>query len=56
MFQSAPSEVFEPKPIVSEGSQDFYFETQQILSIEEDVTTETKISVKLADFGACMYK
>ena len=51
MFDQAPSEVFLPEKQTSE--HDFYVESTQVCSAEEDLAQPNDLSVRLADFGAC---
>lgn len=51
MFQYAPSEVFEPAGMVLNPPNDFYMESSQVTSAEEDITCPIDLSVRLADLG-----
>ncbi|EAQ93087.1 hypothetical protein CHGG_01322 [Chaetomium globosum CBS 148.51] len=51
MFEQAPSEVFLPEDTPQGPPGDFYMESTQISSAEEDLTQPTDLSVRLADFG-----
>lgn len=50
MFNNAPSEAFAPDSI-QEPPDDFYVESVQLTSGEEDIATSTSLNVRLADFG-----
>ncbi|KAF1920903.1 serine kinase [Ampelomyces quisqualis] len=50
MFNNAPSGVFAPDSI-QESPDDFYVESVQLTSGEEDITTSTSLNVRIADFG-----
>lgn len=52
MFKNAPSGVFTPDS-TPEPPDDFYVESVQLTSGEEDITTSTTLTVRLADFGTC---
>jgi serine/threonine-protein kinase SRPK3 len=52
MFNHAPPEVFAPESI-GKPPNDFYLESVQVSSGEEDLTTAEDLNVRLADFGTC---
>jgi serine/threonine-protein kinase SRPK3 len=52
MFRNAPSEVFRPLRPPLPPPDDFYMESNQITSAEEDLATSAAVSVRLADFGS----
>jgi serine/threonine-protein kinase SRPK3 len=52
MFNNTPSEVFAPDSI-REPPDDFYVESVQLTSGEEDIAASTSLNVRLADFGTC---
>jgi serine/threonine-protein kinase SRPK3 len=51
MFENAPSEVFLPQDPLPDPPNDFYIQSSQISSADEDLSRVTEISVRLADFG-----
>lgn len=51
MFQQAPSRVFRPRASPPDPINDFYMESFEVSSAEEDVACAVDLSVKLADFG-----
>lgn len=51
MFQKAPSEAFQVGSRTRPPPEDFYTETIQVSSGEEDLAQSTDISVALSDFG-----
>lgn len=51
MFQHAPSEAFKPDSLALPPPLDFYTESAQVSSAEEDLAHSTDISIMLADFG-----
>ncbi|KAK3300567.1 serine protein kinase Sky1 [Chaetomium fimeti] len=51
MFEQAPSEVFLPEDTPQAPAGDFYMESTQVFSAEEDISRPTDLSVRLADFG-----
>lgn len=51
MFEHAPSDVFLPQRPPLDPPNDFYIESSQISSAEEDLARVTDVSVRLADFG-----
>ncbi len=51
MFESAPSEVFLPQRPPLDPPNDFYIQSSQVSSAEEDLSHVTEVSVRLADFG-----
>ncbi|KAK3984177.1 Serine/threonine-protein kinase [Cladorrhinum sp. PSN332] len=53
MFDQAPSEVFLPQKLPSE--HDFYIESTQVSSAEEDLMRPKELSVRLADFGTASW-
>lgn len=53
MFEQAPSEVFRPRVSPMAPPNDFYMESAQVSSAEEDITHPTDFAVRLADFGTC---
>ncbi|KAM4067240.1 kinase [Hirsutella rhossiliensis] len=55
MFQHAPSEVFQPRDSPLDPSNDFYTESVQVSSAEEDVACPADLSVRLADFGTASW-
>lgn len=55
MFEQAPSEAFRPDRPPLEAPTDFYMESRQVWSAEEDLTQPTDLSVRLADFGTCEF-
>lgn len=52
MFNYAPSEVFAPD-MIPKPPNDFYMESVQFSSNEEDLTISTGVNVRIADFGTC---
>ncbi|SPQ22208.1 1c17f1d4-95d7-478a-8e76-adfc9a26f8ae [Thermothielavioides terrestris] len=55
MFEQAPSEAFRSERPPLEALNDFYMESRQVSSAEEDLTQPTDLSVRLADFGTSSY-
>lgn len=55
MFEQAPSEAFRPGRPALDAQNDFYMESEQVSSAEEDFTQPTDLSVRLADFGTCEF-
>ncbi|KND88077.1 Serine/threonine-protein kinase SRPK [Tolypocladium ophioglossoides CBS 100239] len=55
MFQQAPSEAFQPDDSPLDPPNDFYVESIQVSSAEEDVAWSTDLSVRLADFGTASW-
>jgi serine/threonine-protein kinase SRPK3 len=53
MFEQAPSAAFRPHRSPLEPPNDFYMESTQVSSAEEDIAHPTELSVRLADFGTC---
>ncbi|RDA82776.1 hypothetical protein CP532_0407 [Ophiocordyceps camponoti-leonardi (nom. inval.)] len=51
MFDKAPPEAFVPHDPPLPPPQDFYMESTQLSSHEEDLTQSTDVSVRLTDFG-----
>ncbi|EPE09528.1 serine protein kinase sky1 [Ophiostoma piceae UAMH 11346] len=51
MFIHASPEVFEQDPAGLPPPQDFYIPSEPVISANEDLTTSTEISFRLADFG-----
>ncbi|KAK4041449.1 Serine/threonine-protein kinase [Parachaetomium inaequale] len=51
MFEQAPSHVFLLQRSPAEPPNDFFMESTQVSSAEEDLTRPTDLSVRLADFG-----
>lgn len=51
MFQKAPSEAFRSDTPSLAPPNDFYMESVQVSSAQEDIARTTDISVRLADFG-----
>ena len=51
MFQKAPSEAFHSDIPPLAPPNDFYMESVQVSSAEEDLTRTSDLSVRLADFG-----
>ena len=51
MFQKAPPEAFQSDASPLDPPNDFYMESVQVTSAEEDVTCPADLSVRLADFG-----
>jgi len=51
MFENAPSEVFLPLRLPLPPPKDFYIESSQISSAEEDLSRVAEVNVRLADFG-----
>lgn len=51
MFQHAPSQAFQPDEPLPDSDSDFYMESVQVSSAEEDLTSPADLSVRLADFG-----
>jgi serine/threonine-protein kinase SRPK3 len=54
MFEKAPSKVFTPQLPPLDPPNDFYRQSEQLSSGEEDLANATDISTKLADFGTGM--
>lgn len=52
MFEKAPSQVFMPQLAPLQPPSDFYRQSEQLSSGEEDLAQTTDLSIKLADFGA----
>ena len=51
MFQQVPSEAFRSRDPMPDPLNDFYSESVQVSSAEEDITHATDLSVRLGDFG-----
>lgn len=51
MFEKAPSYVFQSDAPPLDPPKDFYMESIQVSSAEEDLTRPTDLSVRLGDFG-----
>lgn len=51
MFQKAPSEAFQSDTPQLIPANDFYMESVQVSSADEDIARTTHLSVRLADFG-----
>jgi hypothetical protein len=52
MFNHAPSAVFAPD-LIPQPPNDFYVQSVQMSSGEEELETSTDLNVRLADFGTC---
>ncbi|KAI1735516.1 kinase-like protein [Xylaria scruposa] len=55
MFAHAPSEVFMPQSPPLPPPHDYYMQSEQVSSGEEDLTKPDDISVRLADFGTSSF-
>ncbi|KAG8415453.1 hypothetical protein J3458_009300 [Metarhizium acridum] len=55
MFQQAPSEAFRPRDLVLDPLNDFYRESMQVSSSQEDITCPPDLSVRLGDFGTASW-
>ncbi|EXU97719.1 serine/threonine protein kinase domain protein [Metarhizium robertsii] len=55
MFKHAPSEAFKPDSLALPPPLDFYTESAQVSSAEEDLAHSTDISIMLADFGTASW-
>lgn len=51
MFEKAPSEAFTPQLPPLDPPNDFYRQSEQVSSGEEDLAHATDVSIRLADFG-----
>lgn len=51
MFEKAPSYIFESDAAPLDPPNDFYMESIQVSSAEEDLTQPADLSVRLVDFG-----
>lgn len=51
IFENAPSEVFLPQDPPPDPPNNFYIQSSQISSADEDLSRVTEVSVRLADFG-----
>lgn len=51
MFENALSDVFLPEDPPPDPPNDFYIQSSQISSADEDLSRVTDVSVRLADFG-----
>lgn len=52
IFRLAPSSIFAPDA-TPQPPDDFYIESVQLTSGEEDVTDPVNVNIRLADFGTC---
>ncbi|KAI3319512.1 kinase-like protein [Xylariaceae sp. AK1471] len=55
MFENAPSKAFLPQRLPLDPPNDFYIQSTQISSAEEDLSRVTEVSVRLADFGTASW-
>lgn len=51
MFEYAPSSVFRHSSPPLDTPYDFYMESEQVSSAEEDLSAPADLSVRLIDFG-----
>lgn len=51
MFEHAPSSVFRQSSPPPNAPDDFYMESEQVSSAEEDLSAAVGLSVRLTDFG-----